>query len=62
MFSMTTTQTDLIHRTYDAYMEARKTRDADSCRAKLHALKAEAGDQWDAIRTAAIAFDVKANG
>jgi hypothetical protein len=59
---MSTTEQDLIRRTYDAFMWGRKTRDADGCRAKLRALKIEAGDQWDAIRNAAIAFDVKANG
>lgn len=61
MLSMSTRQ-DLIRRTYDAYMEARRSRDADACRAKLRALKIEAGNQWDAVRNAAIAFDVKANG
>jgi hypothetical protein len=65
MVPMTTEQQSLTRRTYDAFMYARTTRDADGARAKLRALREEteaAGMVWDAIRTRALLYDVKVNG
>jgi len=59
---MTTAQQDLIRRTYDAFMYARTSGDIDGGREKLRALRAEAGEQWDGIRNAALMYDVKRNG